>query len=331
MDKTILGRNNRGKGAHSSDGITPPISKWVELETLTARLVSLFPGADSVKHNVRLRGKSGIKRQIDILLEKAIGPIQLKVIFDTKRRRTPIRRTDVLAVQDIKKDVGANLAVVVAPHGFDRGAKEFADANGIQLLKSINTDDPSWLGKLVLPVSFDLRFLIYVTDANFPESAVTSLVKELQRWWESGQLPKDLDRSSASFAIGCGRDGLIEYETFVTLQELRYFRYRRFPLRFFGLYKQETKTFATDRMSTEGISISELVATPFNAKDFPGGSSCVPLSLRFIQRGTRQKKKVKIMIKDSLIHMALLPKEAILDLSPERSEIPFQISITPLA
>lgn len=301
----------------------------MELEKLVARLFSVFPGADSVEHDVRIRGKSGIVRQIDVLIRKKIGLLDLLIVIDTKRKSRPVRRTDVLNVHDIKEDIGAALAVVIAPKGFDRGAKELAVAKDIQLIKSINTAEPDWTGKLVMPVWIDIRILVYAVDCDLPRTVFNDLANSLQAWRDGGQLPRDMDRTFYRFRLPHMKDGQVVSEATVTFQEKRYLRFNRMPLSFFGLFKESEKSLATERITTGDLSMSEIIDT---WHETPTGdiSTYLPLFFQSVQRGIMDEGTLKTVLRDVCLKMEFFPKGAMIDLTPPVTQIPFQFTFRPL-
>src|SRR5271170_2068566 len=73
-----------------------------ELELLVAKIQKqLAPGAD-VLHNVHLDGRdSGVKRQIDVLVQEKIGQYEIKIIIDCKDYNKPADVNDVGAFQHL--------------------------------------------------------------------------------------------------------------------------------------------------------------------------------------------------------------------------------------
>lgn len=301
--------------------------KQRELEQLTARLFALFPDADGVDHDVRIRGKSGILRQVDVLVRKKIGPVEATIIIDTKFKGKKVRRTDVMNVHDIKEDVGAALAVLVAPRGFDRGTRKFAETHDIQLLKSINTADADWAGRLALPAFFEVRILHYWTDTPLPTAADEAVHRKLTEWRDQRRLPPDIDKHSYSFTVTCVKSGETVAKVIVSFQEERSLRRGRLPLAFFGLFNEGNKEFATERMSTNDFLLSEVMSewTEVSARS----PSEIPLYASLVTRGELEGGTVDVPVPDFSFRMELLPKDALIDLKPQTTSVPFRFSFRP--
>jgi hypothetical protein len=72
-----------------------------------------------VQHDVRLEGRqSGVKRQIDVLVQEKIGQYEIKIIVDCEDHKTPVDVKGVEEFDGLLKDVGAQRGVLVCPSGF---------------------------------------------------------------------------------------------------------------------------------------------------------------------------------------------------------------------
>lgn len=74
-----------------ADGKTEEVPLWKQLEQLIADIQKqLAPGA-KITHNAKVKGhKSGIDRQIDVLVEQSIGQFNMTIAIDCKDHGNPL-------------------------------------------------------------------------------------------------------------------------------------------------------------------------------------------------------------------------------------------------
>lgn len=122
---------------------------WEIYERMIARMMSDTIRTDlSVTPNAKVLGlKSGVKRQIDVLIDARHETDNTRrIIVDAKRRTRKIDVTDVEAFQGLMEDVGATHGYLVCPAGHTPTAERRAqDAVTIALvpLNHLHDFDPS--------------------------------------------------------------------------------------------------------------------------------------------------------------------------------------------
>ncbi|MGM0965636.1 restriction endonuclease [Bacillus pumilus] len=84
------------------------------------------------KHN--LVGKSGVTHNIDVYYQFEQNGIKHKVIFECKNWNSKVSKEKVLTLKSIIEDIPNSVGIMVAPQGYQKGAKEFAAHHGIQLI-----------------------------------------------------------------------------------------------------------------------------------------------------------------------------------------------------
>ncbi len=102
------------------------------LEKIVGQLCSGIKNA-KVENNIKLVGKSGTERQVDVFIRGNVGAFEVKILVDPKNHSTPVDIKEVESIVGMVEDVGANLGVIVCPSGFTDGAKNRASVSGIQL------------------------------------------------------------------------------------------------------------------------------------------------------------------------------------------------------
>jgi len=109
-------------------------------EKLVASLVKQnFAGIKGVKlieiiHNARMTGLTGYTHQIDVAYRFRIWKIEMLVIVECKNYKNNVGVDELLEFRSRVEDLRAHKGVFVTKHGFQSGAIEFAEANGIALL-----------------------------------------------------------------------------------------------------------------------------------------------------------------------------------------------------
>ena len=103
---------------------------------------TLCQGLDNAKveRNVKVKGKSGTDRQIDVLIQANQNAFDIKIIVEAKNYAEKVGIEKVEALKTKLHDVGGNLGVIVCPLGFTEGAINSAELNDIQLFQVFDND-----------------------------------------------------------------------------------------------------------------------------------------------------------------------------------------------
>jgi Restriction endonuclease len=110
-----------------------------------------------VSHNVRLTGRSGAPRQIDVLVEDKVGQYDIRIVIDCKDYKAPVDIKDVEECSGLFDDVSAQRGVIVCPAGFTKNAKARAQQLQIDLYSPVDTDPHKWQVRLKVPCVCDFR------------------------------------------------------------------------------------------------------------------------------------------------------------------------------
>lgn len=239
---------------------------WQGFEAVIARLEKVFAKQGNVTRNERIVGRiSGRKREIDITIRASIGGEDVLLVVDCKQWN---RKPDVKAVEafaGLKKDVGANLGIMISTKGFSKAAHRTAEHEGIKLYRYEDTTRQGW------PSGLETNLLIHVweltpTDAHFlladgTEEAIASdeglncietktgeesgVATVLRKIWDS--YPSDRKREESWVAsVECSKPGRPEIRKLCIGARSRLIRgYRRGRLVFEGLIDEwghEAKT-----------------------------------------------------------------------------------------
>jgi len=123
-----------------ANGIT-----WEEFEAIIARLQTTFSKGATVTRDEKLPGKlSGRSRQIDVCIRTKVGTENVLIIVECKKHK---RKVDVKAVESfigVKKDVGAQMGIMVSKEGFSRSAYKRVKDENISLYRYQDTKNEDW-------------------------------------------------------------------------------------------------------------------------------------------------------------------------------------------
>lgn len=129
-----------------------------ELELLVQRIQKQLAPQAEVLHDVKITGRrTGVKRQVDVLVSEQVGQYAIKIVIDCKDYKTPIDVKGVEEFAGLLDDVGGHKGVLVCPKGFTRAAKTRAEGLQIDLYSPVDTDPHKWQVKATIPAICDFR------------------------------------------------------------------------------------------------------------------------------------------------------------------------------
>lgn len=185
-------------------------AEWQQLELLVADIQKQLAPDAKITHNAKLPGKlSETHRQVDVLVEQAIGPYTIRIVLDCKDYAAPVDVKGVEEFHGLMVDVGAHKGALVCPKGFTRSAKKRAKKLDVELFSPVDTDPHKWQVSPLLPTICDFRatsiaFSIASTSPmplTLPEAfynltvqdpagqSLGSMLDIAARRWEDGEYP----------------------------------------------------------------------------------------------------------------------------------------------
>lgn len=154
-----------------------------------------------VQHNVRLKGKSGCKHQIDVYWEYEIAGNLHRVAIECKNYDSLVPVGKVRDFQGVLADLNNVNGIMVSRKGYQEGAKKYADQYGISL-KVVR--QPAWneiIGSITTVVHADIRHTLYLIDEGWIAEHSFDLNK-LRKFYASFQFEKaDYWRTATHFPI----------------------------------------------------------------------------------------------------------------------------------
>jgi Restriction endonuclease len=148
--------------------------KWKDFEVLIAKIQSQAAPDAVVRHNHRVVGESGRRRQLDVTISQNIGIHPVFIVIECKHSTRPITIGTVEGFVTKLADVRASKGVMISTSGFDEGAKAVAAKNQISLLvyrEAFKMDwqkmfaEGAWL-RLILPFASNVVASVTFVDQS---------------------------------------------------------------------------------------------------------------------------------------------------------------------
>ena len=131
--------------------------KWKKFEELVTEVQRKLSPKSQVKHNDKIRGKTGALRQVDVSIRDTIGQFQILVVIDCKDQKDPVDLPDVEKWIGLVQDIGANKGAIVSSSGFTSPAITKGKNTGLNLYKLIDVGEHEWQTFVSIPVLCDFR------------------------------------------------------------------------------------------------------------------------------------------------------------------------------
>ena len=134
------------------------VAEFEQLEQLVAKIQRQLAPNAQVIHNAKVTGRrTGVTRQVDVLVRDRIGQYEIMIAIECKDHNSPIDVKGVEEFEGLLSDVGAQKGVLVCPKGFTSTAKVLAEKLQIELYSPVDTDPHKWQAKATVPAICDFR------------------------------------------------------------------------------------------------------------------------------------------------------------------------------
>lgn len=96
-----------------------------------------------VRHNVKIKGKSGVEHQIDVFWEYKYAGVVHRVLIECKHYSHAVSLLHVRNLHGLTTDIPNSTGIIVTTVGFQSGAKEYADfyEMGLKLIRKPRGED----------------------------------------------------------------------------------------------------------------------------------------------------------------------------------------------
>lgn len=126
-----------------ADNFLKKLFDWKEFEHFVSDIYKDSEEVE-VRHNVTEIGKSGAKRQIDVLVSQKSKLHTIKTIIECKHWKDKVDRPIIDVMAAAVKDLNANKGVVFTTSGFEPGAESYAKSENIDIFVVREVQDDEW-------------------------------------------------------------------------------------------------------------------------------------------------------------------------------------------
>lgn len=188
-------------------------------EKITTELHKYFSPKASVEHNQKILGKSGVNRQVDVLIKDEVATYPLVIAVDCKYYTSKVDINEIEKTWGLVDDIRANLGVIISNAGFTEGAKKRATELGrLKLCSILDLENKDFSIKLSLPVIAEFRkpvfrFKVSGNDPNISFSPdvksweiknsggeIKNLYKHFLNMWNNNKIPHDTGQHAISLS-----------------------------------------------------------------------------------------------------------------------------------
>lgn len=101
-----------------------------------------------IKHDVKLTGAAGVEHQIDVYWSFKFGGVEYRVAVECKDYNSHVSKDKIQSFHAVLNDLGNIHGIFASRMGFQRGAIQYAEKYGIQLMEIRNPVEADWDGKM---------------------------------------------------------------------------------------------------------------------------------------------------------------------------------------
>ena len=105
-------------------------------------------GTIKVQHNLKIKGKSGQKHQIDVYWEYVIAGVKHCAAIECKNYKKEVSVGRVRDFYGVLSDIGNINGIIVSKEGFQKGAIDYASHYGINLKELREPKAEDWKGRI---------------------------------------------------------------------------------------------------------------------------------------------------------------------------------------
>jgi len=135
---------------------------WKDYEKITKYIYETLGKEAGVKidghgNTCKVRGKSGVDHQIDVLTSHSDGIHTYRTAIECKYWEDSINKDIVMKVAEIIEDAGINKGVIVSKRGFTQDGITFAKHKNIGLVELREIEEKDWKGRKRI---FDIKTFV---------------------------------------------------------------------------------------------------------------------------------------------------------------------------
>jgi hypothetical protein len=120
----------------------------IEYEALTKKTYEAILGNIDVRHNVKVRGRSGVEHQIDVFWEFRQAGVTHRVLIECKNHASNLTMEKARNFHSVVQDIGNCIGIMVTKTGYQSGAADYCRAYGLQMKVLRSPTEEDWDGRL---------------------------------------------------------------------------------------------------------------------------------------------------------------------------------------
>lgn len=166
---------------------------WQEYEAITQYIYGALGAQYGIKvkgygPTCKIKGKSGVEHQIDVLTEQFDGEQQLLTAIECKCWKKKVNKDVVMKLSEIMQDAGIAIGIIVCKMGFSKDTRSYAEHKGIKLVELREADENDVDFKRMIEIgNLDLNIQIMVSRGNVTSIDLGSIIitgeKEIMRMY----------------------------------------------------------------------------------------------------------------------------------------------------
>ena len=125
---------------------------WENFEEIARRVQEQLSPLARVSRNEKIKGKSGIRNQCDIVIRLRIGTIDFLGIIECKDYADKVGIEVIRGFKSRLDDIRAMKGIIVSANGFTKDAYKYADEVGIDTFLLIEANSIKWNKIAVVPI-----------------------------------------------------------------------------------------------------------------------------------------------------------------------------------
>lgn len=145
---------------------------WEEYEAITKYIYGALGAQYGVKvkgygRNCKIKGKSGVEHQVDVLTEQFDGERQLLTAIECKYWKKKVNKDIVMKLSETMLDSSIASGIIVCKMGFTKNTRTYAEYKGIKLVELREAEENDVDFKRTIEVgTLDLNIKIMVSRGN---------------------------------------------------------------------------------------------------------------------------------------------------------------------
>lgn len=242
-----------------------PHNTGKEFEEIVAAIHEQFSNGATITKDERVRGKSGMNRQIDVAIRTNIAGYKIFIIVECKdyKEKVGIDKVDELIGK--MEDVEANKAILVSNSGFTKDALERAKKDErIDLSSVVNIKNKKLRVKLAIPFlahidsPSSLQLRVTSTGPSFGVDLIQREQIKFHKLWNQQSLNTEPGDHNYDDIVYNGADGKIVVTMIYSVKRNSYFKEVLLEDST-GIYNHKTNGYTTREFILEPISTDSIL------------------------------------------------------------------------